>query len=135
MMDFLAYVFYPNPGRLTYGSTQILVLFAVCGGLVVLSFVIHFWRKGLSNAMTKKLSKSWSSTAFWFGVVGLVLIVSRVEKIQFLAMRFAWVLWAVALLAAIFIQFRVFRMRHYQVLPRAESPEDPRSKYMPGKKK
>lgn len=135
MMEYLTYIFYPNPGRLTYGSTQILILLAVCGGLVILSFAIRFWRRGLQSAITKKLSKSWSACSFWFGIVGLVLIVSRVEKIQFVAMRFAWVLWGIALLTTLFLQYRVFRMRHYEVLPRKATPDDPGAKYMPGKRK
>ena len=135
MMSILTYLFYPNPGRLTYGSTQIIVLFVVCGGLVLLSFAVRYWRKGLQSAVTKKLSKTWSSCAFWYGIVGLVLIVSRVEKIQFLAMRFAWVLWALAALATLFLQYRLFRMRHYEVLPRKVTTNDPRAKYMPGKKR
>ncbi len=134
MMSILTYLFYPNPGRLTYGSTEIVALLAVCGALIVLSFLIRLWRSRTANGMTKKLTRSWSSLTFWFGIVGLVLIVCRVEKIQFLAMRFLWVFWGVFLLLALVMQYRVFRSRHYEVMPRV-GKVDPRDQYLPGRKK
>lgn len=134
MMPILTYIFYPNPGRVTYGSPEMLALLGLCAGLVVLSFVIKFWRSRLQNASTKKLSRSWSSLCLWFGVVGLVLVVARVEKIQFVAMRFLWVIWVGALLFALYVQFRIFRMKHYEVLPRV-GKTDPRDQYLPGKKR
>ena len=135
MMNFLTYLFSPNPGHLTYGSTQVIALLTLSAGLMLASFAITFWRGRLQNAITKKLSRVWSSLSFWFGIVGLVLTVSRVEKIQFIAMRFLWVLWAILLLLAVFLQYRFFRMRHYEVLPRKAAPDDPRAKYLPGKRK
>lgn len=135
MTDLLSYLFYPNPGRLTYGSPGAMGLFAVTGALILLSIGIRMWRTRQTSALTKKLSRSWSGIAMTFGIVGLVLLVARVEKIQFLAMRFGWVLWAALLLLTVFLQFRVFRMRHYDVLPRAAAPQNPRAKYLPGKKK
>lgn len=134
MTSFLTYLFYPNPGHLTYTSVQIVIAFCVSGALIVLSFLIRFWRSRLTNAVTKKLSRSWSSASLWFGIVGLVLVVSRVEKIQFIAMRFLWVIWAILLLLAVVLQYRIFRMRHYEVMPRA-GKVDPRDHYLPGKKK
>jgi uncharacterized membrane protein YdcZ (DUF606 family) len=135
MNDFLLYVFYPNPGQMTYGSPTAIALFALTGGLIVLSFLLRFWRARLHSASTKKLTRAWPSLSFWFGLVGLVLVISRIEKIQFVAMRFMWVLWALALLLAAFVQFKLFRMRHYEVLPRAVTPDDPRARYLPGKKR
>ena len=135
MMSFLTFLFSPNPGHLAYGSAQAVTLLCVSAGLILASFLIRYWRVRLVNAVTKKLSRSWSSTAFWFGCIGLVLIVSRIEKIQFLAMRFFWVLWVVLLILVIVIQGRVFRMRHYAVLPRVSRPDDPSAKYLPGKRK
>ena len=134
MMNFLIYVFYPNPGHVTYGSPSVLALFGISGGMIVLSFAITFWRSRLQTAMTKKLSRSWSSTSFWFGVVGVILTVSRVEKIQFIAMRFLWILWVALLLVMLYFQWRVFRMRHYEVLPRV-GRVDPRDQYLPGRKR
>ena len=135
MMNILTYLFYPNPGHLTYGSTQILLLLALCGGLILLSFLIRIWRTRQTNAVTKRLSRSWSSVALWFGISGLVLTVSRVEKIQFIAMRFLWVIWAAVLILAVVLQYRMFRMRHYEVMPRKAAKDDPGAKYLPGKKK
>ena len=134
MMNFLTYTFYPNPGHAAYSDTGILGLLALCASMIALSSAIKFWRSRLQNASTKKLSRSWSSIGFWFGLVGLVLVVCRVEKIQFLAMRFGWVIWALALLFAIFVQFRLFRMRHYEVMPRVKKG-DPRDQYLPGRKR
>ena len=135
MNAFLLYVFYPNPGHLTYGSMQVVAILVLCVVLIALSFGINYWRGRVQNSITKKLTRAWSSISFWFGVVGLVLIVARVEKIQFIAMRFLWVLWVAALAFAIFVQYRLFRMRHYEVMPRVMTKEDPRAKYMPGKKR
>ena len=134
MMTFLTYLFHPNPEHATYSSPSVIVVLVLCAALIVLSFGISSWRKHLQNAVTKKLSRAWSSTVFWFGIVGLVLAVSRVEKIQFIAMRFLWVLWGVFLLLAIVLQWRLFRMRHYAVLPRV-GKTDPRDQYLPGKKR
>ncbi|MBI3816907.1 hypothetical protein HY285_05190, partial [Candidatus Peregrinibacteria bacterium] len=125
LQQFLRFVFAPNPGRATYGSTSILSLLIACGTLVVLSFIIAVWRRSHANSVTRKLSRTWSSVSFWFGIVGLVLVVSRVEQIQFLAMRFFWVLWVLALLVYVFVQLRLFRARHYEILPRV-SAADPR---------
>lgn len=135
MMNLLTYLFYPNPGRVTYGSPEVLIAFAVCGGLLLVALLIRLWRARQINAITKKLSRSWSAVSFWFGIIGLVLIVSRVEKIQFVAMRFLWVIWALALVGLLFLQYRIYRMRHYELMPRTAAPDDPRAKYLPGKKR
>ena len=71
MNNLLLYIFYPNPGHLTYGSTQIVAILILCVGLIALSFGIKYWRTRLQNAITKKLSRAWSSVSFWFGVIGL----------------------------------------------------------------
>lgn len=135
MMDLLTSLFYPNPGRVTYTSPEVLAALALCVGLIVAAFAIRVWRSRMGNAVTKKLSRSWSPIGFWFGCIGLVMTVARVEKIQFLAMRFLWVLWIAGLLFALFVQYRLFRMRHYEVLPRATAPTDPRARYLPGRRK
>ena len=129
----LHYVFYPNPGQAHYTSTSMISLLALCGALMLLSFILRFWRRGISNPVTRKLSRSWSSASFWFGIAGAILVVSRVEGIQFLAMRFLWGVWLVAALAYLFFQIRQFRARHYEVLP-VEVVLDPRDKYLPKKK-
>lgn len=47
MMDILTYLFYPNPGHLTYGSMQALIAFAVCGGLLLVALLIRLDRKSV----------------------------------------------------------------------------------------
>ena len=135
MHDFLLYVFYPNPGHAGYADAWMTVSLIACGVLVVGSFAVRFWRsKLLQNSITKKLSKTWSPAMFWFGVVGLVLLISRVEKIQFIAMRFLWVLWVIAVLLYLFAQWKIFRSRHYAIIPTVKTG-DPRDKYLPKRKK
>lgn len=134
MMNFIKYLFHPNPGRVTYASPSVISAMIVCAALIVLCFVVKYWRAYLSNAVTKKISRSWASTCFWFGVSGLVLTVSRVEKIQFIAMRFLWVLWGISLLLVILLQWRIWRIKYYAVLPRVEKA-DPRNQYLPAKKR
>lgn len=133
LLSFLGFLFYPNPGNAQYSSTSMVVLLVLSLGLVVLSFVVRSWRAAITNPITKKLSRSWSSVCFWFGVSGAVLVVSRVEQIQFFAMRFLWVLWFVGVLLFVYFQVKNFRARHYQVLPHAHQ-EDPRDRYLPGRK-
>ncbi len=108
-------------------------MLVVCLGLMVGSFFLGLWRTK-QQPITKKLSRTWASAAFWIGLVGAFLIVSRVEGIQFFSMRFLWVLWALAIAVYVILQIRIFRSRHYEVLP-TERVEDPRGKYLPGKKK
>lgn len=88
----------------------------------------------MQNSVTRKLSASWSSVAFWMGIVGLVLVVARVERIQIVAMPFLWVVWGAILLLYVVIQWRIFVMKHYQVLPRS-AEVDPNDRYLPKKKK
>ena len=134
MTTLFSYLFYPNPGQLTYSDPAALWTLILCGGLIVVSFGLRFWRKSLQNAMTKKLSRTWPAALLWLGIVGILLMVARVEQIQFFAMRFLWLLWAVAAALYLFIQLRLFRARHYQVMPRV-TLNDPRAQYLPGRKK
>ncbi len=134
MLRILSYVFYPNPGNASYTSASMLALMAMSLLLIAGYAGIRAWRNKQVNAVTKKLSKSWAVASLWFGIVGVVLVVSRVEEIQFLGMRFMWALWAVALAAYVFVQSRLYRARHYEVLPTVRV-EDPRDSYLPGKKR
>ncbi len=134
LISLLSYVFYPNPGNASYSSPSQVVLLAVSVFLVAASFGIRAWRTRQQNPITKKLSKSWASAALWFGLLGAVLVVSRVEGIQFLAMRFTWVLWFTGILAYAYLQLRLYRAKHYEVLPSVQV-QDPRDRYLPTKKK
>lgn len=133
-MSTLTYLFYPNPANASYTGGTMLLLLIVCALIVAGSIGLRFWRKRQSDAQLRKLSRSWASAALWFGIAGLVLVVSRVEEIQYIAMRFWWIVWALILALYVFLQAKLFRARYYQVLP-ATAPSDPRSKYLPGKKK
>ncbi len=133
-MRILRYLFYPNPLQATYGSDFIIALLAFSGALIVLAVVLFFWRKHWADTVAKRLSGGWSFASFWFGVLGLILTASRVEGIQFFAMRVLLYVWALWMLLYVFFQFRKFRVRHYQILP-SEKTSDSREKYLPGKKK
>ncbi len=134
MQQILVYLFWPNPGNATYGSPKSLMLMVVCGLLVLGSIAIRMWRRRTQSGTLRKLSKSWSTAAFWFGITGFVLIVSRAEQIQYLSMRVLWVVWILLALLYLYLQMRVFRSRYYQVMPTVVSV-DPREKYLPKSKK
>lgn len=110
-----------------------LALLGVCFALVIVSFGIRYWRRVLRNPVTKKLSTSWSSASFWFGAVGMVLVVCRVEAIQFLAMRALWGMWLLAGVLYVIVQVISFRRRHYTVLEKMQVVDE-RDKYLPRKK-
>lgn len=133
-MDFLRYLFWPNPGSANYGDPSIIALLLLTVGMIVSSFVLSYWRKRQTNPITRKLSVSWSRAAFWFGLFGLVMVVSRVEDIQFIAMRFLWIVWAAFLMLYVVFQYKKWRMKHYEVLP-SVSVVDPRDRYLPKKKR
>lgn len=86
------------------------------------------------NPVTKKLSASWPSALYWFGFSGIFMVICRVEGISFLSMRAFWGVWLVILVAFVVIQAKIFRMRHYEILPREKSV-DARERYLPSKKK
>ena len=133
-MPFLSYWFWPNPGNVHYSSPKVELILAVCFGIILLSLVLRWWRAGLANPITRKLPSSWSSATFWFGFTGLVLVVSRVEMIQFLAMRVLWLVWGIVLAVYVLFQFIQFRRRHY-VIVKQERKESVIDKYLPERKR
>lgn len=133
-MQILSYLFYPNPGNADYTSPKALVLLVVCGLLVLAALTLRQWRKSSKNPVTKRLSRSWPTAAFWFGFIGLVLVASRAEEISYVSMRFWWVVWLGALLFYLWLQVRLWRARHYEPLP-GMKVDDPREKYLPKKKR
>lgn len=133
-MSFLTYLFWPNPANASYSSPKALVLLIFCALLILGSIAIGQWRKRSRNPITKKLSRSWPSAAFWFGFVGLGLVVARVEQIGYVSMRLWWVVWIGAFAFYLWLQIRLWRARHYEVIPGART-EDPRTQYLPGKKR
>lgn len=133
MKLFLSYWFWPNPAAWTYADTRVQGLLVMCLVFVVLSFALSFWRRSLSNHITKNLSKSWPSAILWFGIVGAVFVISRVEMIQFLSMRVMWALWFLLLLLYVGFQIVQFRRRHYTVMQRTQIVDE-RDKYLPRRK-
>lgn len=134
MNDILTYLFWPNPGNADYGSPKAIMLLAVCGLLILGSFALSRWRRKKATPALRTVSRSWPRAMGWFGFIGLFLIVSRAEQIQFLSMRFLWVLWLAAMLIYLLWQVRTYRNRYYEVLPN-EPVVDPRSAYLPRRKR
>jgi len=133
LRTFFFYLFWPNPGNAYYTSPKIQVVLAVCIFLLLFSFIFGLFRRRMRNPILKKLSRSWSSAAFWFGILGLLFAVSRVEGIGFLAMRAWWVGWGIAVAFFAGVQLRLFKARYYETLPK-EDFVDPRDRYLPKKK-
>ncbi len=133
MRAFFGYWLYPNLGTASYSNPKVMVLLGVSVGLIVVSFLIRFWRKTLKNPVTRRLTSGWPTAAFWFGAVALFLTVSRAEGILFLSMRVNWVLWGLALALYLVLQVLNFRRRHYTVLEK-RSGAHPMDKYLPRKK-
>ena len=69
-----------------------------------------------------------------FGIIALLLVVSRVESIQFLSMRVLWIVWLAALVAYLVIQIFVFRNRYYVIVEKHRTA-DIRDKYLPKRQK
>ena len=134
MRDLFIYFVWPNPGNASYADSRIQALLALCIGMVVLSVILRFWRRSTGNPVSKRLSKSWPTASLWFGMAGLIFVVSRVESIGFVAMRLWWVVWGLSLAFYLWVQWRIYRARHYRPLPR-EYTDDPREKYLPHRKK
>lgn len=130
----LSYWFYPNPGSAAYTSPKVLILFSVLALFFLASFILSHWRRKHPNSVTRKLTKSWPGALRTFTIIGATLIVSRVEDIQFFAMRILWVFWGIALIAFILLQAWLWKKMHYTIVQKV-TVDDPRAKYLPGKGK
>ena len=128
------YWFWPNPANADYTSPKALVLLVLCVAFVVASFVLPRLRNRSQDAQFKKVSKTWAAACAWFGWTGLVMVIARVEEIQFLSIRALWVLWGLALAAYVALQVRVYRNRYYEVIPNRPT-QDARAAYIPKAKK
>lgn len=133
-MLFFSYWLWPNPAGWSYQDTRVEVLLLLSFVLIASSFFIGRWRTKQKNPITRNLSSGWSTAALWFGLVSLVLTISRVEMIQFMSMRLLWALWFLVLVLYMFLQFVQFRRRHYTVLERTQVVDE-RDKYLPRKKR
>jgi uncharacterized membrane protein YfcA len=133
-MPIVSYMFWPNPEAATYDNPKVIALFAVCVAFIILSVMLRMWRQRVQNPVTRRLSRSWAAAATWFGVMGLVLAVARVEQISYVSMRFWWAVWLLALIVTLVVQTKRWRSLHYQVLPQKKI-NDPREKYLPKRKR
>lgn len=130
----LQYWLWPNPGSSSYSNPKIMTMLVVSALLMFAALGTSIWRKHVHNPITRNLSSSWASTSFSFGLIGLILAVSRVETIQFLAMRGLWLIWAALLCVYLLFQILRFRRRHYTILEK-KHVEDARDKYLPRRKR
>lgn len=135
MKDVLIYIFWPNPPTPSYSDPKVALLIALCVALVAGSFALKIWRKNVVNPVTRRLTKSYPAALLTFGLVGLFLLVCRVEGISYLSMRLWWGVWLVCVGVFAFIQFKLFKARHYEIIPQGPTPKDPKQKYLPRKKK
>ncbi|MDA1208618.1 MAG: hypothetical protein O2904_01130 [bacterium] len=133
-MNIFTYIFWPRPPALGYEDIKVQTFLFICLFFIVTSFALKHWRKKQPNPITRKLSKSWSSASMWFGIIGLVLTVARAEDISYVSMRFWWLVLGFVAAVYIFLQYKLFRSRHYEKLP-SETKQDPREKYLPKKKR
>lgn len=127
------YLFWPNPGNALYTSPKIIALLVFCVALVISSFVIRWWRHQEQHSRRRLLSRSWPAASLWFGISGLILIVARVEQIQFVAMRLWWVIWGIAAGLYVWFQVKNWHLRYYEVLPQTRE-RSPMEKYLPRRK-
>ncbi len=134
MNSWLSYIFWPNPGNTGYDNPKVIALLVFALLLIAGSFVITRWRNHATNQSLKKVSRSWSTATFWFGCIAFILIIARVEQIQFLAMRFLWFVWVLIAVLYVYAQVRAVRTRTYEVLPTVQK-KDARSKYLPSRKR
>jgi hypothetical protein len=133
-MSFLSYLFWPNPGVSSYSQPKVMALLALCALLIAAAVALKIWRRKQQNQILRRLSRSWASASAWFGLIGLFLLVSRVEGVQYISMRFWWVVWLLSAAAYVYVQWKKFTLRYYEVLP-TEQRVDPMDKYLPRRKK
>lgn len=133
-MGVLSYLFWPNPGGVAYTDPHPLFALVVSGLLLLASVSLRLLRARSHSGSFRRLAQGWSRAALWFGVVGLLLVVVRAEEIQYLAMRFWWVVWGVSAACYMFLQWRRTQCLWYELIPSAPVG-DPREKYLPHRKR
>lgn len=133
-MGFVSYLFWPNPGGVSYLDPHPLIALFVCGTFLLSSLALRVLRARSRSGSFRRLTQSWSRAALWFGIVGLLLVVARVEEIQYLAMRFWWVVFGGSFGLYGALQCRRARLLWYEVIPSATS-QDVREKYLPHRKR
>ena len=132
-MWFFSYLFWPNPGIVAYGDPHPRIAFVVCGLLLLSACAFRVVRARSRCGSFRRLTHSWTRAALWFGGSGIFLTIARTEGIQYLAMRFWWVIWGGSLVVYTVVQCRRARLLWYEILPSSPS-QDLREKYLPHKK-
>lgn len=133
-MTALSYLFWPNPGGATYGDPHPQIAIAVCGAFLLLSLALRIMRARSPSGAVRRFAQSFDGIALWFGVTGLLLVIARVEEIQYLAMRFLWIVWGGSFILCGVVRLRRLRLLGYEVIPSAVPP-DLREKYLPRRKR
>lgn len=133
-MDALSYLFWPNPGGAAYDDPNPRMALAICGALLLLSLALRIMRARSHSGSVRRFAQSFDRVALWFGVTGLLLVVARVEEIQYVAMRFWWIVWGGSFILCSVVRLRRLRLLGYEVILSA-SPPDSREKYLPRRKR
>lgn len=133
-MGVLSYLFWPNPGGGAYTDPHPLIALTACGLLLLGSLVLRVLRARSLSGSFRRLSQGWARAALWFGVVGLLLTVARAEEIQYVAMRFWWIVFGASAVLYMFMQWRRVQCIWYEVIP-SHPVGDPREKYLPHRKR
>lgn len=133
-MGILSYLFWPNPEGMGYTDPHPLIAFTVCGLLLLSSLMFRVMRARSRSGSFRRLTSSWARAALWFGVVGLLLVVARVEGIQYVSMRFWWIVFGGSAAGYVFVQWRRAQCLLYEVIPSVQS-QDLREKYLPRRKR
>ena len=133
-MGVISYLFWPNPGGVSYLDPHPLIALLVCGVLLLLALVLRILRTRSHSGSFRRLTQSFDRAALWFGLVGLFLVIARAEEIQYVAMRFWWIVFGGSFALYVFVQCRRARLLWYEVIPSAPS-QDLREKYLPHRKR
>jgi len=133
-MDVLSYLFWPNPEGVSYSDLHPRIALIFCGMLLLSSLVLRVMRARSHFGSFRRLAHSWARAALWFGSVGLLLVVARAEDIQYIAMRFWWIVFGGSFALYVFVQCRCARLLWYEVIPFVPS-QDLREKYLPRRKR
>lgn len=133
-MNLLSYLFWPNPGGVMYSDPHPLIALLVCGLFLLSSLMVRRMHARSHSGPFRRLTQGWARAFWWFGVLGLLLVVARAEEIQYVAMRFWWIVLGVSVVAYGAWQCRRARTLWYEVIPSAALP-DSREKYLPHRKR
>lgn len=128
----LSYYFapYPNPN---FQFSKITL--AICALILVAGIALIFFRKKMGSSKQQKWIRLYGKRLVNMGILGLALLFFREVGIPYFSMRIWWVVWLILLIA-----FSVLAVKHAikaknQVTVVKPKAEDPRTKYLPKRKK